>query len=172
MTYLRFSFLAFVLVWAGSVLAFYKSALATPPGTAKSAAAPAAPVGSADLPQPCTLLSAKDLEGVFAPGAQLTPNPDNSCSIEGPQGKLEGVLGVLIQPLDAANWERTKHAILAAMPKEKSVPGIGEDAYTFMDGIVFREGKAKVTVTVSAYTGPKPPAEVARHIAELVAARL
>jgi hypothetical protein len=81
-------------------------------------------------------------------------------------------MGVSIQPLDAARWERTKQAILANLPKEKSVSGIGEDAYTMMDGIVFREGKANVTVTVSAYTGPKPKAEVARHIAELVAARL
>jgi hypothetical protein len=79
---------------------------------------------------------------------------------------------VAIEPLDAARWERTKQAILASLPKEKSVSGIGEDAYTFMDGIVFREGKAKVNVTVSAYTGPKPKAEVAQHIAELVAARL
>jgi hypothetical protein len=29
-----------------------------------------------------------------------------------------------------------------------------------------------VNVTASAYTGPKPKAEVAKHIAELVAARL
>jgi hypothetical protein len=82
------------------------------------------------------------------------------------------MVGVSIQPLDAARWDSTKQAILANMPKEKSVSGIGEDAYTMMDGIVFREGKANVTVTVGAYTGRKPKAEVARHIAELVAARL
>ena len=174
MTYLRSSFLALVLVWEGSFPAYPKSTPSTLPDAVKNAAAPAAPVASTSigLPQPCTLLSAKDFEGAFAPGAQMTPNINNSCSIEGPKDALQGVMVVGIEPLDAARWERTKQAILANLPKEKSVSGIGEDAYTFMNGIVFREGKANVTVTVSAYTGPKPPADVARHIAELVAARL
>jgi hypothetical protein len=174
MTYLRFSFLAFVLVWAGSFLACSKSTPPTSPDTAKSAAAPAAPVASTSigLPHPCTLLTAKDFEEAFGPGAQMTPNKDNSCSIEGPKGTLEGVMGVAILPLDPAHWEHSKQAVFAAFPKEKSVSGIGEDAYTFMDGIVFRKGKARVNVTASAYTGPKPKAEVAKHIAELVAARL
>jgi hypothetical protein len=172
MTHLRFLFLVFVLVCAGSFLACSKSTPATSPGTAEGAAAQATPVASTALPQPCTLLAAKDFEEAFGPGAQMTPNIDNSCSIEGPKGALQGMVGVSIQPLDAARWDRTKQAILANMPKEKSVSGIGEDAYTMMDSIVFRQGKANVTVTVGAYTGRKPKAEVARHIAELVAARL
>jgi hypothetical protein len=102
----------------------------------------------------------------------MTPNKDNSCSIEGPKGTLEGVMGVAILPLNPVKWERSKQAVLTSFPKEKSVSGIGDDAYTFMEGITFRKGKANVNVTASAYTGPKPKAEVAKHIAELVAARL
>jgi hypothetical protein len=169
MSYLRFSFLAFVLLGGGSFLASSKSTPNAPPNTTKSAAAP---VASTDLPHPCMLLTAKDFEEAFGPGAQMTPNKDNSCSIAGPKGTVQGVMGVAILPLDPANWERSKKAVFAAFPKEKSVSGIGEDAYTFMDGIVFRKGKARVNVTASAYTGPKPKAEVAKHIAELVAARL
>jgi len=174
MTRLRLSFLAFILIWAGSFLACSKSTPTTSPNTAKTAAAPATPVASTSigLPQPCTLLTAKDFEEAFGPGAQMTPNRDNSCSIEGPKGTLEGVMGVAILPLDPAKWERSKQAVFAAFPKEKSVSGIGDDAYTFMEGITFRKGKANVNVTASAYTGPKPKAEVAKHIAELVAARL
>ena len=174
MTRLRFSFLVFVLIWAGSFLACSKSTPTTSPNTAKSAAAPAMPAASTPsaLPHPCTLLTAKDFEEAFGPGAQMTPNRDNSCSIEGPKGTLEGVMGVAILPLDPAKWERSKQAVFAAFPKEKSVSGIGDDAYTFMEGITFRKGKANVNVTAGAYTGPKPKAEVAKHIAELVAARL
>jgi len=174
MTRLRFSFLAFVLVWVGSFLACSKSTPSTSASPAASAAAPAAPVASTSisLPQPCTLLTAKDFEEAFGPGAQMTPNRDNSCSIEGPKGTLEGVMGVAILPLDPAKWKRSKQTILAMSPKEKSVSGIGDDAYTFMEGITFRKGKANVNVTASAYTGPKPKAEVAKHIAEIVAARL
>jgi hypothetical protein len=174
MTYLRFSFLALVLVWEGSFLAFSKSTPTTSPDPAKNVAAPAAPVASTStgLPQPCTLLTAKDFEEAFGPGAQMTANKDNSCSIKGPKGTVQGVIGVAILPLDPANWERSKQAVFAAFPKEKSVSGIGDDAYTFMGGIVFRKGKARVNITASAYTGLKPKAEVAKHIAELVAARL
>jgi len=171
MTYLRFSFLAFVLVSEGSFLAFSQSTPARSPNTAKSAAAPAASTSSA-LPQPCTLLTAKDFEEAFGPGAQMGPNKDNSCAIEGPKGALEGVIGVKIAPLDAALWERNKQAVLASFPKEPSVSGIGEDAFTFMNNIVFRKGKVRVTVTAGAYTGRKPKFEAAKHIAELVAARL
>jgi hypothetical protein len=81
-------------------------------------------------------------------------------------------MGVAIQPLDPAKWERSKQAVFAAFPKEKSVSGIGDDAYTYMDGIIFRKGKAKVTVTAGAYAGPKPKADVAKSIAQQVAARL
>ena len=172
MTHLRFSFLAFVLVWEGSFLAYSKSTPSTSLGSAKNAAATPVASTASGLPQPCTLLTAKDFEEAFGPGAQMTPNKDNSCSITGPKGTVQGVIGVAIVPLDPANWERSKQAVFAAFPKEKSVPGIGEDAYTFMDGIVFRKGKARVNVTTGAYTGPKPKAEAAKHIAELVAARL
>ena len=174
MTHLRFSFLAFVLISVGSFLACSQSTPTTSSNTAKSAAAPVAPAASTPsaLPHPCTLLTAKDFEEAFGPGAQMTPNRDNSCSIEGPKGTLEGVMGVAILPLDPAKWERSKQAVLTSFPKEKSLSGIGDDAYTFMEGITFRKGKANVNVTASAYTGPKPKADVAKHIAELMAARL
>src|SRR5208283_3760157 len=140
----------------------------TSPDAAKSAAAPAAPVASTSsaLPPACSLLTPKDFEEAFGPGAQITHNRDNSCTIEGAKNTDNGVMGVNIQQLDTANWYRTKQAVFAAFPKEKSVSGIGDDAYTYMDGIVFRKGKARVNVTAGAYTGPKPKADVAKYIAE------
>lgn len=85
---------------------------------------------------------------------------------------MKGALAVDIEPLDPTTCNGGKKNILALLPKEKSVSGIGEDGCTFMGGINFRKGNAKVTVTTSAYTGPKPKPEIAKYIAEHVAARL
>ncbi len=174
MTYLRFSVLAFVLIWAGSFLACSKSTPSTSPNTAKSAAAPAMPAASTSsgLPHPCTLLTAKDAEEVFGAGAQIKRLSDTSCMIEGADVLPDGLIGVDIKLIDPKNWDADKKYVFATYPKEKSVSGIGEDAYTLMDGIVFHKGKVKVTVAANAYTGPKPKAEVAKFIAEQVAARL
>jgi hypothetical protein len=173
MTRLRLSFLAFVLIWTGSFLACSKSTPSTLPNTAKSAVVPAAPVASTSvaLPHPCTLLTAKDGEEVFGAGAQIKRNSETSCMIYGAK-PADGAIAVEIEPLDPATWDGGKKSTFAMFPKEKSVSGIGEDGYTFMEGIIFRKGKAKVTVTPSAYTGSKPKAEVAKYIAEQVATRL
>ena len=74
--------------------------------------------------------------------------------------------------IDPKDWDGYKKSTFAMFPKEKSVSGIGEDAYTFMEGIVFHKGKVEVNVITGGYTGPKPKAEVAKYIAEQVAARL
>jgi hypothetical protein len=84
----------------------------------------------------------------------------------------DGTLAVDIEPLDPSTWDGGKTSTFAMFPKEKSVSGIGEDGYTFMGGIIFRKGKAKVTVATSAYLGPKPKPDVAKYIAEQVASRL
>ncbi|MGD0222307.1 MAG: hypothetical protein ABSF71_08205 [Terriglobia bacterium] len=177
MTRLRFSFLAFVLIWAGSFLACSKSTPYTSPNTAKSAAAPAAPAApaasaSSGLPQPCSLVTAKDGEEVYGAGAQIKQNGDISCEIDGPNLMTDGLIGVDIKLIDPKDWDGGKQSVFAMFPKEKSVSGIGDDAYTFSDGIVFHKGKVEVNVITSGYLGHKPKAEVAKHIAEQVAARL
>ncbi len=174
MTYLRFSVLAFVLIWAGSFLACSKSTPSTSPNTAKSAAAPAAPVASTSsgLPQPCSLVTAKDGEEVFGAGAQIKQNGDISCDIQGPNLLTDGLVGVDIKLIDPKDWDGGKQTVFAMFPKEKSVSGIGDDAYTFSDGIVFHKGKVEVNVITGGYTGPKSKADVAKHLAEQVAARL
>jgi hypothetical protein len=170
----RFSFLAFVLIWAGSFLACSKTTPSTSPNTAKSAAAPAAPVASTSsgLPHPCTLLTAKDTEEVFGAGAQIKRDSDTSCHIEGANLMTDGHIGVDIKLIDPATWDGGKKSVFAMFPKEKSVSGIGDDAYTFMEGIVFHKGKVEVNVITAGYLGPKPKADVAKYIAEQVAARL
>lgn len=174
MTYLRFSFLAFVLIWAGSFLACSKSTPSTSPNTAKSAAAPAAPAAttSSGLPQPCSLVTAKDGEEAFGAGAQIKQNGDVSCAIDGANITTDGMVGVDIKLIDPKDWDGGKQSVFAMFPKEKSVSGIGDDAYTFMDGIIFHKGKVEVNVITTGYFGHKPKAEVARYIAEQVAARL
>jgi len=174
MTRLRFSFLAFVLIWAGSFLACSKSTPSTSPNTAKSAAASAASTASTSsgLPQPCSLVTAKDGEEIFGAGAQFKQNGDISCEIDGPNLMTDGLVGVDIKLIDPKDWDGGKQSVFAMFPKEKSVSGIGDDAYTFSDGIVFHKGKVEVNVITSGYLGPKPKADVAKHLAEQVAARL
>jgi hypothetical protein len=174
MTRLRFSVLSSVLILAGSFLACSKSTPPTSLDSAKSAAAPAEPAASASsaLPHPCTLLTAKDGEEVIGAGAQIKRDSNTTCTIEGAKLITDGALAVDIEPLDPATWDGGKKSTFAMFPKEKSISGIGEDGYTFMGGIIFRKGKAKVTVSTSAYLGLKPKAEVAKYIAEQVAARL
>ena len=173
MTCMRLSFLAFVLVLAGSFLGCSKSTPSTPSNSAKPAAVPAANVASASsaLPHPCTLLTAKDAEEAFGAGAQIKRDSDTTCMIYGAKVN-DGALAVEIDPLDPSTWDGGKKSTFAMFPKEKSVSGIGEDGYTFMGGIIFRKGNAKVSVTTSAYTGPKPKPEIATYIAQQVAARL
>jgi hypothetical protein len=79
---------------------------------------------------------------------------------------------VAITLIDPKDWDAGKKTVFATYPKEKSVSGIGEDGYTFSEGIVFHKGKVLVTVSPGGYAGPKPKAEVAKFIAEQVAARL
>lgn len=86
--------------------------------------------------------------------------------------QFDSVLEVKIEPLDASSWDGGKKLILETHPKEKSLTGIGEDAYTFMGGIIFRKGKAQVSVITTAYQGAKPKDEAAKYIAEKVAAGL
>ena len=174
MNRLRFLFLAFVLIWVGSFLACSKSTPTTSPNSAKGGAAPAAPVASTSsgLPHPCTLVTAKDGEEVFGAGAQIKQNSDTSCEIDGPNLMTDGIVGVDIKLIDPKDWDGGKQSVFAMFPKEKSVSGIGDDAYTFSDGIVFHKGKVEVNVITSGYLGHKPKAEVAKHLAEQVAARL
>jgi hypothetical protein len=174
MTRLRFSFLAFVFIWTGSFLACSKSTFSTSPNTAKSAAAPAVPAVSTStgLPQPCSLVTAKDGEEIFGAGAQIKQNGDISCDIQGANLMTDGLVGVDIKLIDPKDWDGGKQSVFAMFPKEKSVSGIGDDAYTFSDGIVFHKGKVEVNVITSGYLGPKLKAEVAKHLAEQIAARL
>ena len=171
MTCLRLSVLAFVLIWTGSFLACSKSTSPAPANSAKSAAAPAASTSSG-LPNPCTLVTAKDGEEVFGAGAQIKQNGDVSCDIQGPNLMSDGLIGVNIKLIDPKDWDGGKQSVFAMFPKEKSVSGIGDDAYTFMNGIVFHKGKVQVNVITSGYLGHKPKAEVAKYIAEQVAGRL
>lgn len=171
MSRLRFSVLAFVLIWAGSFLACSKSTPTTSPNSAKSAAAPAASTSSA-LPHPCTLLTAKDAKEVFGAGAQLKRHSDTTCMIEGADPLPDGLISVTITLIDPKDWDASKKNVFATFPEAKFVSGIGEDGYTFSEGIAFHKGKVFVIVSTSGYLGPKPKAEIAKHLAEQVAAHL
>ena len=138
--------------------------------TEKVETAPAASKASV-LPHPCTLLSQKDGEEVLGAGAQIKRDSDTACIIEAANGS-GGAIEVKIEPLDSDSWNAGKKMILETHSKEKSLSGIGDDADTFLGGIMFRKGNANVSVITTAYSGAKPKAEVAKYVADKVAAGL
>jgi len=115
-------------------------------------------------------------EKILAGGGIPAEHPEDGRRQESSRriGKavMHGTIGVDIEPFDPSTWDGGKKTTFVMFPKEKSVSGIGEDAYTFMGGIIFRKGKAKVTIITSAYLGTKPKPDIAKYIAEQVAARL
>jgi hypothetical protein len=148
----------------------------TPPANtapaSSPAAQPAANAGTTDkgLPHPCTLLSQKDAEEVAGPGATLKRESVDECDIQATQ--WDNVLGVKIEEVDLSTWDGGE-TMMQFDKTAKKVAGIGESAYSFGDGnIVFKKGKAEVTVTIGAYKGPKAKADAAKYIAERVAAGL
>jgi hypothetical protein len=69
-------------------------------------------------------------------------------------------------------WDGGKKVTMQMDRKSQQVTGIGEDAYTFMGGILFRKGSAQVNVIATAYHGTKPKDEAVRYVAQKVAAAL
>ena len=147
---------------------------ANAPQASSPAVQPAANAGAAAdakaLPHPCTLLTQKDAEEVAGPGATLKHESSRECAVQATQ--WDNVAGVIIEELDANTWDGGE-TMMKFDKTAKKVAGIGEDAYTFGDGnIVFKKGKASVTVVVSAYKGPKAKFDAAKYLAEKVAAGL
>jgi hypothetical protein len=140
---------------------------------AQPAAQPAASAGATTdkgFPHPCTLLTQKDAEEVAGPGATVKRESVDECDVQATQ--WDNVLSVKIEEVDLSTWDGGE-TMMKFDKTAKKVAGIGEDAYSYMDGnIVFKKGKASVTVIVSAYKGPKAKFDAAKYIAERVAAGL
>ena len=120
------------------------------------------------LPHPCSLLTPALAEAVYGAGATIERNSIDDCMIKSPK-PTGGVLSVKIEELDATTWDGGE--MMKKFDKTvATIPGLGEGAYSYMGGsIIFRKGKAEISVITSAYDGPMPKLDAAKLVAGKVA---
>lgn len=170
----RISLLLIALMLAVVAAGCSKSTPATSGAEGANAAAPAQPPAAASaktdegLPHPCTLITQAVAEAVYGAGATIERDSVSACMIKSPSPR-GGLLEVKIDELDTTTWDGGE--MMAKFDKTvATVPGIGEGAYTYMGGsVVFRKGKAEVSVITSAYDGPMGKLDAAKFVAEKVA---
>ena len=139
-------------------------------GSAATATQPAAAPASKALPHACDLLTVKDAEAVFGQGAKLVRDSEDTCDLATPN-EIGPSISVKIEEL-SDTWDGGE--TMMTMDKEaRKLPDIGEGGYTYMGGsIVFKKGKAEVSVITSNYRGPLSKLDAARLVATKVAAAM
>lgn len=137
---------------------------------ATTAVEPAATPSPNALPHACDLLTATDAEAVLGPGATVTRDSEDTCDLVTPN-PVGPTVSIKIEEL-SDTWDGGDTMI--AMDKDaRKLPDIGEGGYTFMGGsIVFKKGKAEVSVITSNYRGPLSKFDAAKLIAARVAAKM
>jgi hypothetical protein len=137
---------------------------------AAPAAEQAATTSSKALPHACDLLTAKDAEAVLGAGASVKRDSEDTCDLVTPN-PVGPTLSIKIEEL-TDTWDGGDTMI--AMDKQaRKLPDIGDGGYTFMGGsIVFKKGKAEVSVITSNYRGPLSQFDAAKLIAAQVAAKM
>ena len=132
----------------------------------ESAAAPAAKA----LPHACKLLTVKDAEEVFGPGARLIRDSEDTCDLA-TAGELGPTISVKIEEL-SDTWDGGD--FMMTMDKEvKKLPDIGDGGYSYAGGsIAFKKGNAEVSVIMSNYRGSLSKLDAAKLIAAKVAAAM
>lgn len=167
---------AFILTCLATISLVACSTPAPPAGGAAESAAPAAAAepaaapSSKALPHACDLLTAKDAEAVLGPGATVTRDSEDTCDLVTPS-PLGPTISIKIEEL-SDTWDGGD--MMLTMDKDaKKVPDIGEGGYTFMGGsIVFKKGRAEVSVFTTNYKGALSKFDAAKLIATRVAAAM
>jgi len=143
---------------------------AAEPAAAAPASSPAVESSSGALPHACDLLTAKDAEAVLGPGATVKRDSVTTCDLVTPN-PLGPSVSVKIEEL-SDTWDGGDTMMM--MDKEaRKLPDVGEGGYTYMGGsIVFKKGKAEVSVITSNYKGALSKLDAAKLIAGRVAAAM
>jgi len=145
---------------------------AVEPAATAPASTPAGDTSASALPHACDLLTAKDAEAVFGPGAKLVRDSVSTCDLAAadPYG-LGPTISIKIEEL-SDTWDGGD--FMMTMDKEvRKLPDIGEGGYTYAGGsIAFKKGKAEVSVITSNYKGALSKLDAAKLIAGRVAAAM
>lgn len=118
----------------------------------------------------CSLLTQADLEAVMGKGATTNAyKPDTECILNG-----AGAMNVLTVSVTTygGDWANVKQGFKKSDPSSKDVSGVGEDAFTFMGGVVAKKGSRFVSVGGSLSDGPMKQEDGAKYLAEKVVDKL
>lgn len=118
----------------------------------------------------CSLISPADIEAVMGKGATTNAyKPDTECILNGAEAM--NVLTVSVTTY-GGDWANVKQGFKKADPSSKDITGVGEDAFTFMGGVVAKKGSRFVSVGGSLSDGPMKQADGAKFLAEKVVGKL
>jgi len=136
------------------------------PGQTAGAAASA----PAALRHPCDVVTVQDAERVFGPGAHLVRS-ETECGVEPAPAELSkrGTITLKIEPV-TDSWESGKQMMMQSDETSKQVSGVGDDAFTFMRGLIAKKGKAQISAIGSGYHDDKTREDALRYLGAKLAA--
>ncbi len=122
------------------------------------------------LRHPCDLVTEQDAQQVLGPGAHLVRS-ESECGVEPAAAELSkrGMITLKIEPV-TDSWESGKQMMMQSDKASKQVSGVGDDAFTFMKGLIVKKGKAQISVIGSGYYDDKTREEALRYLGAKLAA--
>lgn len=118
----------------------------------------------------CSLLTQADIESVMGKGATTNAyKPDTECILNG--ASPMNVLTVSVTTY-GGEWSNVKQGFKKMDPSSKDISGVGEDAFTYLGGVVTKKGGRFVSVGGAITDAPMKQLDGARFLAEKVVAKL
>ncbi|HYG98524.1 MAG TPA: hypothetical protein VD837_05280 [Terriglobales bacterium] len=142
------------------------------PVAAASESQPSTPAESASTSSApvCSFLSPADIEAVMGKGATTNAyKPETECIING--AAAMNVLTVSVMTY-GGEWSNVKQGFKKTDSSSKDITGLGEDAFTFMGGVVAKKGGKFVSVGGALTDAPMKQLDGAKYLAEKVIAKL
>lgn len=175
MKYLRYAVVVLAVVALIASVACKKTESSPTSSAAPAAAATTAKGGEKTdegLPHPCTLVTTADAEAILGPGATVVRDSVTTCDLQAKNIFDGGLMSIKMEPA-SEDWAGTKEMTMKFDDKAKSVSGIGDDAYSFMGGMIIKKGNMEINVIATAYKSKVMPKEKAvEYVAKKVIAQL
>ena len=122
---------------------------------APSAGATTSASTSVTLPLACSLLTQAEAAQVLGEGAMLKQNPKgNECALETDSKAVLGSVTIAVR--ETKDWDATKAMMMKADKSAKQLTGIGEDAFSVMNGVSILAKKGGVTIQVTSMINHAP----------------
>lgn len=114
-----------------------------------------ASTSTATLPLACSLLTQAEAAQVLGDGAMLKQNPKgNECALETDSKAVLGSVTIAVR--ETKDWDATKAMMMKSDKSAKQLTGIGEDAFSVMNGVSILAKKGGVTIQVTSMINHAP----------------